>query len=32
LFQRHVDMANPNSLNAFYKDRIIKQAIYVWGR
>jgi predicted nucleotidyltransferase len=29
LFQRHVDMANPNSLNAFYKDRIIKQAIYV---
>lgn len=27
-FQREVDVANPKSLKPFYKDRILKQAIY----
>lgn len=28
LFNREVDLANPNSLKPFYKDRILKQAVY----
>jgi predicted nucleotidyltransferase len=28
LFAREVDLANPNSLKPFYKDRILKQAVY----
>ncbi len=28
LFSREVDLANPNSLKPFYKDRILKQAVY----
>ena len=28
LFSREVDLANPKSLKPFYKDRILKQAVY----
>lgn len=28
LFQRNVDLANPNSLKPLYKERILKQAVY----